>query len=142
MHGADLTPTYSSTTMLEVWDILAAADKYELDPRVASHWFKKWFEHHYLRAGWDKNFNDGILFNAARELMFPCHEFNYAIGFQLVTRYLVYHGRRHITEKRPDGFDYYHLRLDQKVIGGSRFPSIKSYLVLVASKADMTLRPA
>jgi len=55
-------------------------------------------------------------FQDYQSLLFPCHAFDHAEAFQQATRYLVYHGTGHITERKPEGFKDDHLRLESNVI--------------------------
>lgn len=55
-------------------------------------------------------------FKDYQSLLFPCHSFDYAEGFQQATRYLAYRAQGHITEKKPDGFMDDFLRLDQDIM--------------------------
>jgi hypothetical protein len=95
--------------LTSIWEILAIAHKYELDPKSehAKTWFQGWWAIRRLRA---------FDFEDYQALLFPCHTFDYAPGFACVTKYLANNATGHITEKRPTGIRYDHLRLENQVI--------------------------
>ncbi len=88
------------------------AHKYGLEPTMpgGKAWFEGWHATNLAKAGGEFNFED------CRMLLFPCHTFDHAEGFTAATKYLVYNATGHITERRPQGFKYEHLRLDSSVI--------------------------
>ncbi|KAF2133803.1 hypothetical protein P153DRAFT_274428, partial [Dothidotthia symphoricarpi CBS 119687] len=47
----------------------------------------------------------------ARQVALPCYMFDHASGFAEVTKWLAYNFAGHITEKRPKGFKWHHMRL-------------------------------
>ena len=110
LHGCDLQSTYETTTIKGVWEMLATAHKYGLDPKMAAAktWFESWYKTHRAKAYFE--------FHEYRELLFPCHTFDYPAGFKEASKYLSYNAAGHITEKRPDGFYHEHLRLDQNIM--------------------------
>ena len=115
--------------MKGVWEVLAAAHKYGLDPKssAAKMWFLKWYLANSTNANWKRQgVNKRFDFKDYQSLLFPCHTFDYAQGFKAATQYLVYHAKGHITERRPDGFLHDHLRLDQIII--RKFDSSLSFL--------------
>lgn len=113
LHASDVEPTYESTSILGIWEMLATAHKYGLDPKMpaAKVWFEMWFNKNKDKV--EGNFFD---YQDCQALLFPCHTFDYPAGFQRTTKFLAYHAAGHITEKRPDGFYHEHLRLDANVI--------------------------
>ena len=123
LHGCDLQSAYDITTIKEVWEMLALAHKYGLDPKMdaAKAWFETWFNTNKVKL-------DGSFFGYGdyQSLLFPCHTFNYADGFQKATHHLAYCAGGHITEKRPDGFRHDHLRLDANIMRKSRANSHES----------------
>lgn len=111
LHGSDFT--YSSIDIRHVWEMLAAAHKYGLDPNLysAKAWFNGWYKEHHDGVNYkSRNFED------CQMLMFPCYTFNHSKGFAAATKYLAYHATGHVVERRPDGFTLEHLRLDQRII--------------------------
>jgi hypothetical protein len=97
--------------MLTMWHMLAIADKYEFDPRRPEPraWFNKWYNLKDNLKEWTK-------YECCCELLFPAHAFHHAVAFAKATKLLVYEGKRHNQEMRPDGFDAFYLRLDRPII--------------------------
>jgi hypothetical protein len=86
-----------------IWHIINAADKYLLDASILRGFFDRWYT---------KNVNIRFLdADLARQVALPCYMFDHATGFAEVTKWLAYHHEGHITEKRPDGFKFEHMRL-------------------------------
>ncbi|KAF2480702.1 hypothetical protein BDY17DRAFT_302252 [Neohortaea acidophila] len=101
-----------SVTIKTVWEVLAVAHKYGYEPATSKPktWFAAWYE---SNVTWSVNTLD---FQDHQMLLFPCHTFDHAVGFAATTKYLAYHATGHITERRPEGFEYDHLRLDSRII--------------------------
>ena len=114
LHNAVDESSYNATTVGidAVWFMLATAHKYELDPRSADAkaWFEKWYA--AQTAVTERTFD----YKEHQQLLFPCYTFDHAPGFRNASKYLVYRATGHITERRPNGFTYDHLRLDQTII--------------------------
>ena len=90
-----------------VWNVLVIADKYQLSPKheKTKSWFAKW----YQTSG------DPMTVEDCSEALYPCHTFDYARGFAYATKHLAENNEGHIGEKRPEGGQVYHLRLDNRV---------------------------
>ena len=69
----------------EIWYIIAADDKYNLDITVLRVWFEHWYD---LQS---------IDMLDARKLLYPCFTFDHAKGFMKASRKLVYESIGHIT---------------------------------------------
>lgn len=112
LHGSHVKSTYS-INLRGIWEVLAAAHKYGLDPKSkeGKAWFEGWYSANQSKAD-GKKFD----FKDYQSLMFPCHTFEHARGFTVATEYLVYRATGHITERRPEGFTHDHLRLNQIII--------------------------
>lgn len=95
-----------------IWDMLLVAEKYGFNPKAteATTWFETWFKHQKTNPETKFDYEDYQM------LLFPCHTFEYAKGFAETTKVLAYQATGHITERRPEGFNYVHLRLDQNII--------------------------
>ena len=86
-----------------IWHIINAADKYLLDASILRGFFDLWYK---------KNVHIGFLEDdLARQVALPCYMFDHAEGFAEVTKWLAYNHEGHITEKRPEGFKWNHVRL-------------------------------
>ena len=108
LHGCDVSSMLEGTSITGVWEVLATAHKYGLDPKVteAKAWFAKWFQAH----------DDAFDYQEYQSLLFPCYTFDDADRFQQITKHLVYQASRHITERKPDGFHHDHLRMDANIM--------------------------
>ncbi|KAK3718302.1 hypothetical protein LTR37_005115 [Vermiconidia calcicola] len=113
LHGSPSGLTNLDITIKNVWEMLLIAHKYGLDPKlpVAKAWFEAWWIANKKKAN-----GSTFGFGEYRELLFPCHTFEYAPGFAAATKYLAYNTIGHITEQRPNGFHHHHLRLDQGIV--------------------------
>lgn len=90
-----------------VWNMLVVADKYQLSPKQekAKTWFAKW----YHTSG------DPVTVDDCSEALYPCHTFDHARGFAYASKRLAYNNEGHVGEKRPEGGQVYHLRLDHRI---------------------------
>jgi hypothetical protein len=90
-----------------VWNMLVIADKYQLSPKQekAKTWFAKW----YHTSG------DPVTVDDCSEALYPCHTFDHARGFAYASKRLAYNNEGHVGEKRPEGGQVYHLRLDHRI---------------------------
>ncbi|KAK3718872.1 hypothetical protein LTR37_004788 [Vermiconidia calcicola] len=113
LHGSDSGSSNLDITIKNVWEMLLTAHKYGLDPQLPAA--KAWFEAWWL-ANEKKPNGRTFDFGDYRELLFPCHTFDYAPGFAAATKHLAYNAIGHITEKRPDNFHHYHLRLELGIV--------------------------
>lgn len=80
--------------MRGVWEVLEAAHRRELDPRLASAWFAGWYAANKDCANWKadeevKSFD----YEDYQSLLLPCHTFDHASAFAETTKYLAYHAR-------------------------------------------------
>lgn len=119
LEGTDFT--YLPTDLKNVWEVLATAHKYEIDPKgaKAKAWFGNWYTAQSDRQ--DRRFG----FLEFQALIFPCHAFDYAPGFTFVTKQLVYRANGHITERRPNGFKHEHLHISSNIIRKHFPPAIR-----------------
>ncbi|KAF7162844.1 hypothetical protein CNMCM5623_007966 [Aspergillus felis] len=89
----------------EVWHAIMAGDKYGFDLRELQEWFVAWYKEMRNASG-KKTFFEEF----APQLLFPCYAFNYAEGFQELTRFMTYNEPRHIMEFNPTHHLQMHLR--------------------------------
>ncbi|KAK4546193.1 hypothetical protein LTR36_002330 [Oleoguttula mirabilis] len=111
LHATVDDTTYQAS-IDDIWNMLATAHKYGFDPRseAARGWFAKWYDAQQTTRERSFDYKDHA------QLLFPCYTFDHAQGFRAATKYLVYRATGHIVERRPPGFAYEHLRLDQNVL--------------------------
>lgn len=85
-----------------VWHVLRIADKYAINPTCADagRWFDGWF----FAQSADGIFTDN---DNVRQILFPCHAFDHALGFTTSTTWLAYNCAGHITEKRPKEVEHH-----------------------------------
>ncbi|OCL09932.1 hypothetical protein AOQ84DRAFT_290291 [Glonium stellatum] len=100
LHGVDVDHLYE-VPLKEVWHVIAAADKYQINLERLRAWFKVWYRLNGEKIELD-DFN-------ARELAYPCYIFNHAHGFARVTKWLAYNFAGHITEHNPTVYPHLHL---------------------------------
>lgn len=85
-----------------VWHVLRIADKYAINPTCADagKWFDAWF---FTQSA------EGIFtsIDSVRQILFPCHAFDHALGFTTCTMWLAYNCAGHIAEKRPKEFEHH-----------------------------------
>ena len=106
IHGCAMETTYD-IPIENMWHIVIAADKYDLDIKQLKDWFENWYHCQ----------NKDSL--EPRELLYPCYAFDYARGFLLATKTVVYETVGHITEVNPTR--HYELHLPHRVIRKSYF---------------------
>ncbi|PLB49793.1 hypothetical protein P170DRAFT_510254 [Aspergillus steynii IBT 23096] len=95
-------------SVAEIWHIIMAGDKYGFELPRLYDWLVAWFA---------KNTPDApksLTFNFAPSMLFPCYAFNYAEGFQIVTRRLAYHGVKFVHEVNPTSI--YQMHMPQRII--------------------------
>ena len=90
------------TPIEEMWHLVLAAEKYDLD--IID--FKEWFETWYKAAELDSS--------CAATLLYPCFIFSHARAFASATQTLAYGSTGHIMEKNPT--KHYELHLPGRVI--------------------------
>ena len=73
----------------EMWHVIAAGDKYDLDIKVLRTWFANWYHVGYYAL------------YPAEKLLYPCYTFDHAKGFMYASKRLVYESIGHITENNP-----------------------------------------
>ena len=101
MHDNINANTYD-VPLSEMWHLVAAADKYDLNIHDLNDWFAEW----YLRnssTGWD-----------TCQLLYPCYRFDHAVGFAKATKILAYNSFGHIVEFNPT--EHYQLHLPSRII--------------------------
>ena len=76
-----------SVPIEEMWHLVAACDKYNLNIRELHEWFAEWYEK-MART------------HLARELLYPCWIFDHAKGFAAATKALAYGSIGHIESNR------------------------------------------
>jgi hypothetical protein len=94
-----------------VWHVLRIADKYAINPKCADagKWFDQWFFTQSAEGIFTSN-------DKVRQILFPCHAFDHALGFTTCTMWLVYNCAGHIAEERPKEFEHHpRLGLDQGI---------------------------
>lgn len=80
------TDAFKSINLKGVWEVLATAHKYDIDPRgaKAQAWFVAWWAANWATGGIDgKKFG----YEQFQALLYPCWTFDYAPGWQEATKY-------------------------------------------------------
>ena len=90
-----------AVSIRELWHAVNACDKYEFDRKALTGWFGGWFQQNREDIRGDNEL--------MRKLLFPCYAFDYAPGFQLLSKSLVYGYPFHITEINPTEVSSMHL---------------------------------
>lgn len=85
-----------------VWHVLRIADKYDINPKCADA--GKWFDQWFFTQSAEGIFTDN---GKVRQILFPCHAFDHALGFTTCTMWLVYNCAGHIAEERPKEFEHH-----------------------------------
>ena len=93
-----------SVTITRTWHIIMSCDKYNINQKSLSSWFKAWWKHESQKH---ININNYIQF--LRELIYPYFIFNNTPAFIAVTRKLVYNYIGHITKQNPTDMLQIHL---------------------------------
>ncbi|GKZ26919.1 hypothetical protein AbraIFM66951_005147 [Aspergillus brasiliensis] len=104
LHGTLEHMSLDSVTIAGTWHVIMSCDKYNVDQKRLSAWFKNWWKHES-----QKPVNKIRYARFASEVMYPCFVFDYAPGFQEVTKRLVYESIGHITENNPTDIRQMHL---------------------------------
>jgi len=99
VHGCLHKQSYFAQ-IATVWHVLRIADKYAINPTCADAgtWFDRWFFTQSARGIFMHNDN-------VRQILFPCHAFDHALGFTTSTMWLAYNCAGHIAELRPKEFE-------------------------------------
>lgn len=100
MHNTITESTYD-VPLSEMWNLVAAADKYDLNIHDLNEWFAKW--HKKNSSTYDTH-----------QLLYPCYRFDHALGFAQATKGLAYNNTGHITESNPT--KHFELHLPSRII--------------------------
>ena len=93
-----------SVSTADIWHIISCGDKYDFDRKHLATWFVHWCDGKMKEERDTRN-----PYLLTRQLLFPCYSFNYAHGFQELTKVLVYEYSEHITEQNPTSLCHMHL---------------------------------
>ncbi|GIJ87135.1 hypothetical protein Asppvi_006039 [Aspergillus pseudoviridinutans] len=105
LHSTTDALPKQSLSVEEVWHAIMAGDKYGFDLLELQIWFVAWYKEMRNASG-----KKAFLEEFAPQLLFPCYAFNYAEGFQELTRFMTYNEPRHIMEFNPTHHLQMHLR--------------------------------
>lgn len=94
IHGVDIEP--DSVSVADVWYTIKACNKYLLDSKKLMGWFARW-----IKCIDEKRPEIWEDLDLNRQLLFPCHFFDHAKAFQLISKRLVYTTPGHIKEMAP-----------------------------------------
>lgn len=87
---------------------------YDFDIELLYPWFKQWYaEYEEPEFGF-------------RQLLYPCWQYNHAVGFMVAAREAVYNSVGHITETNPT--KHYEHHLPNRVIRRYMFTSFNAYI--------------
>lgn len=100
MHNTITESTYD-VPLSEMWNLVAAADKYDLNIHDLNEWFAKW--HKKNSSTYDTH-----------QLLYPCYRFDHALGFAQATKGLAYNNTGHITKSNPT--KHFELHLPSRII--------------------------
>ncbi|GAQ04923.1 hypothetical protein ALT_2244 [Aspergillus lentulus] len=103
-HSTIDTLPKQSISVGEVWHAIMAGDKYGFDLQALKSWFVAWYKEMRNESG--KEFFKEF----APQLLFPCYAFDYAVGFQELTKFMTYNEPRHVMEANPTHHLQMHLR--------------------------------
>ncbi|BAE61187.1 unnamed protein product [Aspergillus oryzae RIB40] len=92
-HGTLDVVTLDDISVADIWHIILASDKYQFNRNDLLQWFIRWYRN-ATAAGIHRD-------NLAKKLMLPCYAFDYAHGFQDLTKRLAYEEKGHIMEINP-----------------------------------------
>ncbi|KAE8322695.1 hypothetical protein BDV39DRAFT_196502 [Aspergillus sergii] len=98
--------TLDEVSVADIWHVILASDKYQFDRYDLLEWFIRWYRN-ATTAGIHRD-------NLANKLMLPCYAFDYARGFQDLTKSLAYEEKGHIMEINP--IDNVRLHLPPRII--------------------------
>lgn len=111
-----------SVPLEEMWSMVAACDKYDLNIRDLKEWFAEWYE------------KKGRTHLNQRDLLYPCWIFDRAKGFAAATRLLAYGCTGHVTESNPT--KHRELHLPSRVIREHRCGYLILYVLSNSSHAE------
>lgn len=122
VHGNLSEVSYDSVSVASIWHIIMASDKYDFDRKYLATWFTQWYSWKVGEQPIDNNHR----FDLRRQLLFPCYSFNYARGFQILTKNIAYEYSEHITEKNPTNIPQMHLprRVIRKIPSSTSLKSV------------------
>ena len=101
LHGTSTDET-CDVVLEEMWPLVAACDKYNLDIKPLQSWFARWYK------------KQDISRLDPKMLLYPCWIFDHAGGFAAATKLLAYNNIGHITEIMPT--KHYELHLPSRII--------------------------
>lgn len=104
LHDASLQ-SILEIPIQEMWPLVLAAEKYDLDIKLFQGWFKNWYKSTIM---------DLSEVSVAAKLLYPCWIFQHASAFACATRQLAYHSVGPIMESNPT--KHYELHLPARVI--------------------------
>ena len=96
LHGVGVDKT-SKILVDEIWFLLAACDKYDLNIEDLKDWFALWYD------------MQNVELLESSELLYPCWIFDHSKGFAAATKSLAYEETGHITEHNPTIHSELHL---------------------------------
>ncbi|KAE8346303.1 hypothetical protein BDV24DRAFT_158547 [Aspergillus arachidicola] len=105
-HGTLDVVTLDEISVADIWHVILASDKYHFDRYDLLEWFIRWY-HNATAAGIHRD-------NLANKLILPCYAFDYARGFQDLTKSLAYEEKGLIMEINP--IDNVRLHLPPRII--------------------------
>ena len=103
-----MTDEMYAISIKDVWEAIEVCGyrQFDLNKLKGDTWFAKWIGRKDIKT---------LTHGQMRMLLFPCHEFDHALSFAVLTRRLAYETAEHITEINPT--EHRHLHLDGNVIG-------------------------
>jgi len=111
LHKTELSYDQS---LLEMWNIASASDKYHFELSLLIPWFKVWYKRYnidtlYTNFKVDEKLNEKLGILDTRALLYPCWIFDHPQGFLRATEFLVYNCAGHVTEFNPTKHTKLHL---------------------------------
>lgn len=106
-HGT-ITDEMFQISIEEIWHAIEVGRKYLFKLEDLNGWFTKWWDHEHKKHTDPVKVSGDI--TVVRQLLYPCHEFDHAAGFALVSSLMVYLGIGHLTEDNPTHHRHLHLR--------------------------------
>ena len=110
-------PCVNSTGVSRLWNIVNAADKYQLDLTILKGFFTAWF---HRNVNLDDEWID---LDFIRNMVPLCYFFNHMEGFAAVTKYLVYNYTEPMTEILQSGKEWEHEHLYTPKLDGKQILS-------------------
>lgn len=114
LHDTDLV---YDVPLEEMWRLVTACDKYNLNVSMLKIWFATWYEKHGINqyyANWGLEVRHDNHLLTPRSLLYPCWIWDHAKGFMRATHFLSYNSVGHITEHNPT--IHRGLRVESRVI--------------------------